>query len=168
MAGREGSRGPGNDRSVGRGQGVVLGPELVDGVEVGVLGPGLGYFAVPDVEDLCRVDLKLSAAPLGAGGMERDDVLVVADHIVQLKAVRAAGEPGEPADELNHRVHPVVMTGERAPAREMPADIGGKVLLQRSYIASPKAAKPSRTTSSLGCAIRASLKGFHVPAPVLS
>jgi len=36
----------------GLGRGVALGPELIHGVEVGVLGPGLNHFAVPDVEDL--------------------------------------------------------------------------------------------------------------------
>ena len=49
----------------------ALRPELVHRVQVGVVGPCLGHFAVANVEYVDRADFKLVSVPLGAGWCAR-------------------------------------------------------------------------------------------------
>jgi hypothetical protein len=57
-----------------------------------MVGPGLGYLAVPDVEDVDDVDFQLAAGPFGAGRGEYDDMVIVADHVVQFEPVCPSGQ----------------------------------------------------------------------------
>ena len=58
-----------------------------------MVSPGLGHLAVMDMEDVDGVDLELPARAFGAGRMERDDVLVIADHIVLPSSTPAHAGP---------------------------------------------------------------------------
>ena len=69
----------------------VLGPELVEGVKVVVVGPGLGYLAVADVEDVDDAGFQVAAGPFSTCRGEHDDMVVIADHVVYFEAVCPAG-----------------------------------------------------------------------------
>jgi len=93
------------------------------------MGPDLGGFAIADMEDLDGVVLELLARSLGPNRRQRDDVLVVADDVVQFDAdgaFRGLERAAEPAEDFGHAD---VVAAERAPAGEMPADVLGKELV---------------------------------------
>src|SRR5260221_6476470 len=69
---------------------VALGPELLRRVGVGWMCPDLGCLAVPDVDDLDHIVLIQLARPFGADRSERDGVVIVSEHVVQLETGRAA------------------------------------------------------------------------------
>jgi len=123
--------------------------------------PHLGGLAVADLEDLYLLVLNGLALALGPDRGECNDVLIVSDHVVQLDAdgaVRCLERAPEPPDDL---LQALIIAAERAPARVMPPDTLGdripsakNLLVSASRSPRPKAAYPSRTRSSLACAIR--------------
>jgi len=114
----------------------ALRPELVGGVEIGRVSPDLGSLAVLDMEHLHGIVLERPALPLRPYRRQRDDVVVVADHVVQLDADRAARGLEGPAEPGHHVTDAGVVTAERAAARVMPADVAGKeAVLQHVEVA---------------------------------
>src|SRR5712692_12022080 len=95
-----------------------------------------------DMEDLDGVILKMLARPLGAGRKERHGVLVIGDDVVQFEANRAARGLEAPAKPPDHLSHAFEVAAERAPAREMPADVFGEELaLQCVEVAAPESSE---------------------------
>ena len=88
--------------------------------------PDLGCLAVLQVEDLDGVVLEVPARPLGPERGERDNVLVVADDVMQVDAYRPVRGLEGTAKLVQDLPDALVVAAERAPAREMPADAGGE------------------------------------------
>lgn len=77
------------------------------------------------MEDIDRVVLQSPALPLGTDPIQRDSALVVRENLVQIQAQCASGELEEPAKELKHLGHALVVAGQRAPAGDVIADRPG-------------------------------------------
>ena len=81
------------------------------------------------------------ARPLGAAGKKHHGVLVTGKNIVQLSTERAPRQLGDPAKELENLSYAFVVTGQRAPAGAVPADVLGPVLIRSASMSPrPKAA----------------------------
>ena len=100
------------------------------------MGPDLGRLAVFAVDDMDNVVVKLLARPLGPDRSEHDRVIIADQDIVQLMLDRAARQLRDPAKHTHHLRHALIVTGERARAREMPDDVLGEELIpQRGQVA---------------------------------
>src|SRR5882724_7822326 len=127
-------------------------PEVIGGVQVSGMRPDLGCLAVLQVEDLDGVVLEVLARPLGPDCGQRDNVLVVADDVVQVDAYRPVRGLEGTAKPVQDLPDALIVAAERAPAREMPADAGiEEPGLQGFEVTSPECRVPSRTISSFGC-----------------
>src|SRR5712691_7202269 len=105
--------------------------------------PDLGCLAVLQVEDLDGVVLQVPARPLGPDCGKRDNVLVVADDVVQLDAYRPVRDLERTAKPVQDLPDALVVAAERAPAREMPADVRGEEPgLQGFDVAAPECRVP--------------------------
>src|SRR6516165_3176051 len=106
-----------------------LRPELVLRVLVSCLIPDLVRLAVTKVRYLDHVVVQLLARSLAADGNQRDRVLVVGEHIMQLEAERAARNLEDPGEKLQHLVYALVVPGEEATVGNVVADVLGEELI---------------------------------------
>jgi hypothetical protein len=101
----------------------VSGPELIAYVKVSWINPGLGRLAIADVKDLDNAVFQPPAGPIGTGREQRDSVLVVGNHVVQLSTEGALRELEDPAEEPKHLSHAVVVALQAAKVRTEPAEL---------------------------------------------
>ena len=116
--------------------------------------PDLGHFAVTEVIGQDLVVGQLLARPLAPDGNQRRRVLVVGEHIMQLQAESAARQLDDPGEILQHLLYALVVSRDEAPAGVCQRTSSVKNCFRSASMSPrPKAANPSRTRSSFGCAI---------------
>src|SRR5215469_2730176 len=97
--------------------------------------PDLGRLAVSAaMDDMNDVVLELLARPLRADGSEYDRVVIGGQDIVHLMLDSAARQLTHLAKQPRHLRHTVIVTGERASAREMPNDVLDKELVHGAQV----------------------------------
>src|SRR5690349_2215967 len=86
--------------------GQISGEEGVPGLRVLVVLPCLGDLAVAQVEHQRFMQVERLTVALARGGMQTDNVLAVADHVVNLGVKGAAGRLGQLSEVGKGRLAP--------------------------------------------------------------
>ena len=91
--------------------------EFVD--RVLILGelPGLSQPAVTDMAHEHSLVVEGSSLTLGTRHIDRDGMLIIGDDVVELDPEGAAGDPHRPGEEVEDRIHALVVTGNGIAAR---------------------------------------------------